>query len=219
MKEIKNYGKENQIIRTLAGDYQTFIQQTGKVPEELKEKLETAMKKCIFEPKLAKRLSFLESKTVNTPEEIEEMKVLREQEKPYFDRFCATTLSEDIQAAIGENNTISLVRREKIRVVNGKKISLDMNYLPKEIQFLQDPLNNAGKSDIKIPTSVFRLQLKEDLAEVTEEKMIIIGFLSLCFDPYKGYYETHHWKVSFKVVPKEKVIETNENYLDDEDLG
>lgn len=216
-KEIKKYGAENARIRELVNDYQIFIQQTGSVPKEINEKLEMAIDNCMFNPKKAKRLSYLESLNCNSDDEIKEIEELREEEKKYFDKFCAKTMLDDLKAVIGEDNTLAVIRREKIRNVNGKKVSTDMNYIP--IPFLQDPFNNANRSDVKIPTSVFRLQLKEDIADITNEKIIIMGFLSLCYDPYKKFYEIHHWKVTFKVVPKINVISNDFDSNDDEDLG
>lgn len=206
-KMIKSYGKEFTGIVKMVDDYKVMVQNAGTVTDSLKNDLETIVSKCMFEPKKAARLAFLESMEKNTDEQIAEIKVLREEQKKAEQLFIAPNLKEDIKEIIGEGYTLSRLKREKVIRVNGKKSTLDMNYLPKCIQMLDDPMNNAGREEVQIPTSIFRLQVIEDTAEVTEEKMVILAFLSLCFDPYKKYYEVHHWRVYFKAVKKDEILE------------
>lgn len=213
---VKDYGKEFKGIKELANDYQTMILQTGAVSDLVKKELKELTEKCMFEPKSLARLSFLEGKGNNTTEELAEIKNLRETQTEAQNLFCAKTLADDIKELIGEGKTISLLRREKVMMINRKKEIRDMSYLPKGVMFLQDPLNNAGKDEVHFPTSVFRVQLKEDEAEVTGEKIVVLGFLSLCFDPYKKYYEVHHWRVYFKVVDKEEVIAVEEESVEED---
>lgn len=207
-KLVKSYGKEYVGISKMVEDYKLLMQQAGSVSDSMKKELEELASKCMFEPKKAARLAYLEGLDTNTPEQAEEIKRLKEEQKKAEKLFIAPTLKEDIQEIIGEKYTISRLKREKVITVNGKKNTLDMNYLPKTIQFLDNPLNTVNKEEFQIPTSVFRLQILEDTAEVTEEKMIILAFLSLCFDPYKKHYETHHWRVYFKAVEKDEVLES-----------
>lgn len=215
---VKDYGKEFNTVKVLAEDYQTMIQQTGVVNEATKEALTEVISKCMFDPKKAVRLSYLEGLDTNTDLEKEEIKALREEQKLATELFCAKDLQKDIKELIGQDNTVSLLRREKIMVINRKKEIREMSYLPKSIMFMQDPLNNANKDDVQLPTSIFRVQIREDEAEETKEKIIILGFLSLCFDPYKKYYETHHWRVFFRVVPKKQNLISEAEIDIEEDL-
>lgn len=219
-KMIKSYGKEFMGITKMVDDYRTMVQNIGTASDMFKNELEDVINKCMFEPKKAARLAYLEGLKINTEEQKAEILKLREEQKAAEIVFIAPTLKDDIQSIIGEGYTLSRLKREKILKVNGKKNVLDMNYLPKTIQMLDDPMNNAGKEDISIPTSVFRMQILEDTADVTEEKMIILAFLSLCFDPYKKYYEVHHWRVYFKVVEKTNIIDSikEENISSEDDL-
>ena len=219
-KMIKSYGKEFMGITKMVEDYKVMMQQAGSITDSLKNDLEKLIGQCMFEPKKAARLSYLEGLDTNTEEQVAEIKELREEQKRAENVFIGKDLKKDILEVIGEGYTISRLKREKIVRVNGRKNTLDMNYLPKTIQMFDDPMNNANKEDLQIPTSVFRLQLIEDTAEVTEEKMVILAFLSLCFDPYKKSYETHHWRVYFKVVKKDNVLENidEEKFSSEDDL-
>lgn len=219
-KMIKSYGKEFMGITKMVEDYKVMTQQAGAVTDSLKNDLEKLIGQCMFEPKKAARLSYLEGLDTNTEEQIAEIKELREEQKRAESVFICKDLKKDIQEVIGEGYTLSRLKREKIVRVNGRKNTLDMNYLPKTIQMFDDPMNNANREDLQVPTSVFRLQVIEDTAEVTEEKMIILAFLSLCFDPYKKAYETHHWRVYFKVVKKDNVLESvdEEKFASEDDL-
>lgn len=219
-KMIKSYGKEFMGITKMVEDYKVMMQQAGSVTDSLKNDLEKLIGQCMFEPKKAARLSYLEGLDTNTEEQVAEIKELREEQKKAESVFIGKDLKKDIQEVIGEGYTLSRLKREKIVRVNGRKNTLDMNYLPKTIQMFDDPMNNANREDLQIPTSVFRLQVIEDTAEVTEEKMIILAFLSLCFDPYKKAYETHHWRVYFKVVKKDNVLESvdEEKFASEDDL-
>lgn len=219
-KMIKSYGKEFIGITKMVEDYKVMMQQAGTVTDSLKNDLEKLIGKCMFGPKKAARLSYLEGLDTNTDEQVNEIKELREEQKRAENVFIGKDLRKDIQELIGEGYTLSRLKREKIVKVNGRKNTLDMSYLPKTIQMFDDPMNNANKEDLQIPTSVFRLQLIEDTAEVTEEKMVILAFLSLCFDPYKKSYETHHWRVYFKVVKKDNVLENidEEKFSSEDDL-
>lgn len=206
-KLVKSYGKEFAGITKMVEDYKVLVQNAKNGIEKVEKELEETITKCMFEPKKSTRLSYLDSLPTNTPEQIKEIEQLKEEQKQAEKLFIAPTLKEDIQKLIGEGYTLSRLKREKIVRVNGRKNTLDMNYLPKTIQMLDDPMNNAGIEDVQIPTSVYRIQVIEDVAEITEEKMIILAFLSLCFDPYKKCYETHHWRVYFKAVEKNNVLE------------
>lgn len=219
-KMIKSYGKEFMGITKMVEDYKVIMQQAGSVTDSLKNDLEKLIGQCMFEPKKAARLSYLEGLDTNTEEQVAEIKELREEQKKTESVFIGKDLKKDIQEVIGEGYTLSRLKREKIVRVNGRKNTLDMNYLPKTIQMFDDPMNNANREDLQIPTSVFRLQVIEDTAEITEEKMIILAFLSLCFDPYKKAYETHHWRVYFKVVKKDNVLESvdEEKFASEDDL-
>ena len=219
-KMIKSYGKEFMGITKMVEDYKVMMQQAGSVTDSLKNDLEKLIGQCMFEPKKAARLSYLEGLDTNTDEQVSEIKELREEQKRAENVFIGKDLRKDIQEVIGEGYTLSRLKREKIVRVNGRKNTLDMNYLPKTIQMFDDPMNNAGKEDVQTPTSVFRLQLIEDTAEVTDEKIIILAFLSLCFDPYKKAYETHHWRVYFKVVKKDNILENveEEKFASEDDL-
>lgn len=219
-KMIKSYGKEFMGITKMVEDYKVMTQQAGAVTDSLKNDLEKLIGQCMFEPKKAARLSYLEGLDTNTEEQVAEIKELREEQKKTESVFIGKDLKKDIQEVIGEGYTLSRLKREKIVRVNGRKNTLDMNYLPKTIQMFDDPMNNANREDLQVPTSVFRLQVIEDTAEVTEEKMIILAFLSLCFDPYKKAYETHHWRVYFKVVKKDNVLESvdEEKFASEDDL-
>lgn len=219
-KMIKSYGKEFMGITKMVEDYKVMTQQAGAVTDSLKNDLEKLIGQCMFEPKKAARLSYLEGLDTNTEEQIAEIKELREEQKRAESVFICKDLKKDIQEVIGEGYTLSRLKREKIVRVNGRKNTLDMNYLPKTIQMFDDPMNNANREDLQVPTSVFRLQVIEDTAEVTEEKMIILAFLSLCFDPYKKAYETHHWRVYFKVVKKDNILESvdEEKFASEDDL-
>lgn len=217
-KMVKSYGKENQIITKMVEDYKVMVQNAGSVTDSMKKDLETIISKSMFEPKKAAKLAYLEGMETNTDEEIEEIKKLREEQINAEKLFIAPDLKKDIQEIIGEGYTISRLKREKIVKVNGRKNVLDMNYLPKTIQMLDDPMNNANRDDIQIPTSVFRLQILEDVAEVTEEKIVILAFLSLCFDPYQKCYQTHHWRVYFRAIKKDNILEnTSEEDIANED--
>lgn len=206
-KLVKSYGKEFAGITKMVEDYKVLVQNAKNGIEKVEKELEETITKCMFEPKKSTRLYYLDSLPTNTPEQIKEIEQLKEEQKQAEKLFIAPTLKEDIQKLIGEGYTLSRLKREKIVRVNGRKNTLDMNYLPKTIQMLDDPMNNAGIEDVQIPTSVYRIQVIEDMAEITEEKMIILAFLSLCFDPYKKCYETHHWRVYFKAVEKNNVLE------------
>ena len=219
-KLVKSYGKEFAGITKMVEDYKVLVQNAKNGIEKVEKELEETITKCMFEPKKSTRLYYLDSLPTNTPEQIKEIEQLKEEQKQAEKLFIAPTLKEDIQKLIGEGYTLSRLKREKIVRVNGRKNTLDMNYLPKTIQMLDDPMNNAGIEDVQIPTSVYRIQVIEDVAEITEEKMIILAFLSLCFDPYKKCYETHHWRVYFKVVKKDNILENveEEKFASEDDL-
>lgn len=217
---VKSYGKEFMGVSRLVEDYASIFENTGAVSEVVEKELLDLTDKCMFRPKKTARLIYLDGLTTPTPEQIEELKALKEEEKKARELFIAKDLREEIQALIGADHTLSRFNIDKVMVIGNKKKNVSFGYLPKPLSFFADPMNNANKDDYDFPSSVFRVQLREKQVELTGERVVILAFLSLCFDPYKDKYEVHHWRTYFKVVKKNANLSkySDEDFLDEEDM-
>ena len=190
----------------------------------------------VMDPKLVARLNFLRSE--KDPEYAEELAGLETTEKECFIKFYKEVGSQVracIKAEIGEDKTLKLNRREKIRVnYNGVKTAQAWSgsQLMPGIRFFEYPVVDYTESDLaefeagtrkslmsSDSTVAIAITTEED--EVTEQPIVRVRFFSLIYDSIDKKYITHEWLVTFNVVkaiPKDKVAEADqelENTLDD----
>lgn len=190
----------------------------------------------VMDPKLVARLNFLRSE--KNPEYDEELKGLEVAEKECFIKFYKEVGSQVracIKAEIGEDKTLKLNRREKIRVnYNGVKTAQAWSgsQLMPGIRFFEYPVVDYSESDLAefeagtrkslmSSNSTVAIAITTEEDEVTEQPIVRVRFFSLIYDSIDKKYNTHEWLVTFNVVkaiPKDKVAEADqelENTLDD----
>lgn len=171
----------------------------------------------VMDPKLVARLNYLRS--IKTPEDNEELVDLIKLEKECMIKFykeVGVQVRACIKAEIGENNTLKLNRREKIRTnYNGTKTTQSWStpQLMPGIRFFEYPVVNYTEDDLAeylagtrkslmSSNSTVAVIITTEEDEITLGKIVRVKFFSLCYDSIDKKYNTHEWLITFNVIPE-----------------
>lgn len=211
---VKKLGEQttSKDIQSYIADYNLLSKNPTANMKELQGKLDELFNGVIFDPKKARKLYYLTTVKVPTPEQIKEMEVLKKEEEKAREFSIVKNLAKEIEEVIGKDRIVKGVQTEKLndykQIITAK--------MPWNLKFMEDPmLTNTYTLNPTIPTSIIRALIAKGKAEVTGEDLVFVHFLSVCYDAYKDEYKAHEWRVTYTVL-EEKRIMVDINHDEDE---
>ena len=206
----KLFGKVKEIVEKV--NMINAILKTGNAATEHEEELDGMLKEVgCFSPRKQARTVALWKKD-KTSEAYKELETEREKAKEVFTTIIGNPLAEALKAEIGEGKKLTRIKTQK---KDYKGDLIDWNNLPMGTDYFAKPLNDGKYSAFSVSGACFA----KETVELTEEEIIRIGFLSVCYDPIDKKYNLHNWKVTYRVeedtVTVEEKIEA-ENSLEND---
>ena len=193
---MKNFGMVKEITEKVGLINKVLA--SGNKADKLEDELDVMLEKTgCFSPRKQAKLVALYKKDKTS----EAFKTLDAERETAKDTYIAT-LGSDVRKAlvelIGENKKLSRVKTQK-RDYKGNWIDFE---LPMGLDAFKNPLNEKYGC-----TSVCAVAIKKETLDLTDEKVIRIGFLSVCRDVYDNKYVLHNWKVTYKIEDSDVTVE------------
>lgn len=184
----------------------------------------------VMDPKMVARLNYLRSSKQTDTEEFAELVKLEKDAYVTFYQNMGSKVKDYIKGIIGDNKTLKLNRREKIRTLyNGSKVAQAWNgsQLMSGIRFFEYPVVDYSEQDIKdyldgtrksimSSNSCVAVVISTEENEITLEPLVRVRFFSLCYDAVDKKFITHEWLITFDVVPapSKEQVENADTELD-----
>ena len=187
---MKNFGLVKEVVEKV--NLINAVLKTGNNADKQEDELDDLLATVgCYSPKLQARAVALWKKD-KEGKAFKELEAERELAKEKFTEVIGTPLAEAIKAEIGEGKKLSRIRTQK-KDFKGELI--DWNNLPMGTDYFAKPLNDGKYSAFSVCGATF---VKEHI-NLTEEDLVRIGFLSVCYDPIDNKYNLHNWKVTYRV--------------------
>lgn len=203
--------KELKELKTLVNDANVLLQNTGVITSQVEERLNTKFAELnVMNPKESLLLYHLEKKAVSsdlTAEEENTLSLLKETANKYkeaFKQHCALATLREEYLAKGLGLKLKSQQKKDFR---GNL--MNMNLIP--------PLWFFQKLEDNIPVSIVAAQWQEFNLDVTNERALKIGFISVSYNNIIGKYELHNW-VTIHTIEDTHVVKVNSKLDEEDDL-